>query len=326
LLVTACNPKASVVWSHYHWHHVGNVSLFPPSTSLFVGPGFSSSPNLVPGFPENPDSPISSADLANRRVCEVDFSISGLEIGGFRAFDFFSDGSFYLLGKPHSSSLRLPRFFFCSSLNLVIDTPGHCIGHVCGLARTMAAPNQSTFVFMGGDIAHFGGTFRPSHNLPLPDEIPANVLDKDSAFPIPCPCNFFTDQHPQSSASPRSTPFYNISTDKSSAYIQPPTAQNSVNKLARMDASPRVLVCFAHDPATLRYLPTLNDSPELDLNDWKSQGWKEKCHWNWLNYLSRAGKSGRAPTYKGFWRDGRPWPEASEYLRERGAGAKGTGL
>lgn len=39
-----------------------------------------------------------------------------LSIGDFKAIDFFGDGSFYLL-----------------------DTPGHAVGHLCGLARTSTA-------------------------------------------------------------------------------------------------------------------------------------------------------------------------------------------
>ncbi|KAJ5874242.1 uncharacterized protein N7529_002672 [Penicillium soppii] len=60
-------------------------------------------------------------------------------IGGFKAHDFFGDGSFYIL-----------------------DAPGHAVGHICGLART----SPTTFFFMDGDFCHFAGTFRSISGAP----------------------------------------------------------------------------------------------------------------------------------------------------------------
>ncbi|KAM0411091.1 hypothetical protein ACHAPD_010916 [Fusarium lateritium] len=70
-------------------------------------------------------------DYIGRNFREIDFDKKPLVIGPFRGFDFFGDGSFYLL-----------------------DTPGHAIGHVAGLARTTTDPD--TFIFMGGDLCHHG--------------------------------------------------------------------------------------------------------------------------------------------------------------------------
>jgi glyoxylase-like metal-dependent hydrolase (beta-lactamase superfamily II) len=91
-----------------------------------VGPGFKAA--HLPGYPTNPDSLLLESDLEGREVREIGFPSSdkGFKIGRFRAMDYFGDGSFYLL-----------------------DTPGHTVGHICGLARTSAAPDS--FVFMGGD-------------------------------------------------------------------------------------------------------------------------------------------------------------------------------
>jgi len=80
-----------------------------------------------------------------------------------------------------------------------------------------------------------------------------------------------------------------------------------VEKLIAFESSPNVLVCLAHDPALLKYLPTLNSDPASDLNSWQERGWKEKCRWNWLNELPRNGRPGRKPLVKGFWRDGKSW-------------------
>jgi hypothetical protein len=183
---------------------------------------------------------------------------------------------------------------------------------MCGLARTTSG-DDSTFLLLGGDICHFVGDIRPNATSPMPREIPADVLDHDPAyFPHPCPCSLFTDHHPQlsnssSSTERQETPFYKVSTHPASAYIDPPTAQESVDKLIHFEQSPQVMICVAHDGALLKYLPTFNKDPKSELNEWKNKGWKEKCRWDWLNELPRNGKPGRPLIVDGFWRDGKPW-------------------
>jgi glyoxylase-like metal-dependent hydrolase (beta-lactamase superfamily II) len=213
---------------------------------------------------------------SNREFREIAFT-STLQIGGFNAFDFFGDGSFYLL-----------------------DTPGHAIGHMCGLART----TPTTFVFLGGDICHFGGSFRPSPTIPLPDPVPSSHLD--AYFSSPCPCSIFTDVHPAGSKSEESktSPFFEVTSFAQSAYLDRVQAAESIKKLQVFDEHPDVLVCIAHDPTLLTTLPFLNDQPEKDLNDWKAKGLKEKAQWGWLNELPRGGKPGRPMLVEGVWKEG----------------------
>ncbi|KAG9074303.1 hypothetical protein FRC06_010783, partial [Ceratobasidium sp. 370] len=101
---------STIVWSHWHWDHTGDPSLFPPSTTLTVGPGFTK--GFIPGYPKNPNGGILESAYKDRKVVEISFD-KGVQLGNFHAFDYFGDGSFYLL---HS--------------------PGHAVGHICGLART----------------------------------------------------------------------------------------------------------------------------------------------------------------------------------------------
>lgn len=44
----------SVIWSHYHYDHNGDINTFPKTTELVVGPGFSKA--YLPGYPTNPNS------------------------------------------------------------------------------------------------------------------------------------------------------------------------------------------------------------------------------------------------------------------------------
>ena len=74
------------------------MALFPASTALLVGPGFKANDKVMPGYPENATSPVPSDSFTEREMIEINFDTTHLTIGGFRAHDYFSDGSFYLLG------------------------------------------------------------------------------------------------------------------------------------------------------------------------------------------------------------------------------------
>ncbi|KAL4937753.1 hypothetical protein BDV06DRAFT_226655 [Aspergillus oleicola] len=265
----------AVIWSHWHFDHIGDMSQFPSTVNLIVGPGFQE--NLLPGYPSNPNSPLLETDYSGREMQEISFS-SGFKIGQFQAHDFFSDGSFYLL-----------------------DVPGHAIGHMCGLARTTT--NPSTFALMGADSCHFAGSLRPSQYIPLPDTI--NGLD--TFFPSPCPCELFGACHPapHGSQEKRTQPYYTASVAPRSVYIDSATANRSVRGLMEFDASPDFFICLAHDPSLFDVLPLINDKPKADICDWKARGYKEATKWKFLNELPRDGKPGRGPIVEGFWRGGR---------------------
>ncbi|KAK1240993.1 hypothetical protein MKX08_000967 [Trichoderma sp. CBMAI-0020] len=99
----------NVIWSHWHWDHVGNMSKLPPSIGLVVGPGFTKA--MIPGYPRNPSSPILESDYSGRQLTEL--NDLGLTVCDLPAYDYFGDGSLYIL-----------------------STPGHAIGHLSALART----------------------------------------------------------------------------------------------------------------------------------------------------------------------------------------------
>jgi glyoxylase-like metal-dependent hydrolase (beta-lactamase superfamily II) len=266
----------AIVWSHWHFDHIGDMTKFPSTVKIVVGPGFKE--NLLPGYPADPQSRLLESDYANHELEEVTFD-QDLKIGNFNAHDYFGDGSFYLL-----------------------DVPGHAVGHMCGLART----TENSFILLGADACHFAGVLRPSPYLPLPDSLDVSEAGLDPHFSSPCPCSLFHDCHPANTANEkRTTPWYTVSKGPRSLYIDPETADKSIASLKDFDASPDVLICIAHDPAMFEVLPLLNEDKDATVNEWRAKGWKEKTRWRFLNELPRDGKPGRKPLVLGWWRDGR---------------------
>ncbi|KAI0642893.1 Metallo-hydrolase/oxidoreductase [Trametes meyenii] len=115
----------TVVISHLHFDHVGDTSFFPNSTFILGG---DAEDLLTHAYPANPDSPClqSAVPLPRTRFLTKELSQS---IGPFsRAYDFFGDGSLY-----------------------IVDAPGHLPGHINVLARTDAL---GAWIYLAGDSAH----------------------------------------------------------------------------------------------------------------------------------------------------------------------------
>ncbi|KAJ8127324.1 hypothetical protein O1611_g6310 [Lasiodiplodia mahajangana] len=87
----------SVIWSHNHFDHIGDITTFPSTTELVVGPGVATA--SWPGWPLVQEAKLLESNRHRRQVREIDFD-QDLCFGNFKAFDFFSDGSFYLLDAP----------------------------------------------------------------------------------------------------------------------------------------------------------------------------------------------------------------------------------
>ncbi|KAL4811719.1 cytochrome P450 [Aspergillus spinulosporus] len=159
--VPGCNIRSkdieAIIWSHDHFDHIGDPSTFPLSTNLVVGPGLR---DAWPGYPSNPTSRVLDSDIEGRQLHEISFNQTNLKVGPFDAFDYFGNGSFYLL-----------------------NAPGHSIGHMCGLARVTTAPD--TFIFMGADACHHPGVLRPTRYRPLPPDYPSpSGFSRGDAFSL----------------------------------------------------------------------------------------------------------------------------------------------
>jgi glyoxylase-like metal-dependent hydrolase (beta-lactamase superfamily II) len=243
----------AVIWSHWHWDHVGDPSTFEKSTALIVGPGVKE--NLTPGYPTNPVGRILGSDYEGRELREISFD-QGLKIGKFDAFDYFGDGSFYLL-----------------------DSPGHAIGHMCGLARVKSSPNG--FILMGGDICHHVGQFRPSPWHPLPSSISPNPFDSRGI--TPCPGEIFEHLLRDND---KTKPFYTVAKldDGIKIVYDADQAEASTGKLQEADALDEVFVVIAHDSSLLSvvdFFPKYADN-------FKEKGWTDDGKWLFLKDFAHA--------------------------------------
>ncbi|KIV94080.1 hypothetical protein PV10_05236 [Exophiala mesophila] len=245
----------AVIWSHWHWDHIGDPSSFPPKTDLIVGQGFSEA--MLPGYPTNPASPIRESDYVGRKLREIKFEGPDvIQIGQFPAFDYFGDGSFYLL-----------------------DSPGHAIGHLCGLART----TPETFILTGGDVCHYAGIFRPSQHLPMPASIEPHPFQSHShgAF---CPGATWEELQKDRGRTPTDTLF-----DMTFGH-DVPLATKTMRQLQELDCDENVFVIIAHD-STVR--DGVDHFPK-SLNDWKAKGWGKALKWAFLRDLEPYWKSKEA--------------------------------
>ncbi|PYI01579.1 hypothetical protein BO78DRAFT_473228 [Aspergillus sclerotiicarbonarius CBS 121057] len=241
-----------IIWSHARFDHVGDPSTFPGSTSLVVGPGVSAA--YLPAYPANPSGLLLESDFHGRSFIELRPSQFDVQIGGYKAHNFFKDGSFYLL-----------------------DVPGHAIGHICGLARTTSASSDSTdtFILMGADTVHHAGQLRPSAEVPLPEQISPNPYGGS----VSCPGEIFESIHPIPEKY-QIRPFYRVMVheDGSTVAHDPAEAERSINHLQEFDALENVFVAFAHDTCLDGVIETF----PAKANGWKAAGWREKSRWRFL--------------------------------------------
>ncbi|KAL2167187.1 hypothetical protein VTG60DRAFT_1599 [Thermothelomyces hinnuleus] len=244
----------AVIWSHNHFDHTGDPATFPATTELVVGPGVRAA--SWPGYPTDPEALVLDSDAQGRPVREISFSGDRhLRIGRFDAFDYFGDGSFYLL-----------------------DAPGHAVGHLCALARTTA--NPPSFVFLGADACHHAGVLRPTSYLPLPrkpllsgEEQVAASLSAAAAARSVCPGELLAGL--TKTGRPDET-FFDVA--EGPIFKDHGAAMDTVGKIQELDASDDVFVVMAHDLTLRDRIPLF---PE-ELNDWKERGLRSSTRWLFL--------------------------------------------
>ncbi|KAJ9602700.1 hypothetical protein H2200_012894 [Cladophialophora chaetospira] len=220
----------AVIWSQTHWDHKGDIAQFPPTTTLVLGP--KAKVTFLHSGGNSELGGINERDIKGREIHEVDFEGPGsLQIGRFRASDYFRDGSLYLL-----------------------DTPGHSVGHLCALVRPTADP--PTFVFFGGDCAHHCAEVRPSEDLPLPASILPNPLpsmDRDIPY---CPGSCFEDLNISRGRFPKGPlwqPKWGEDLEE---------AIRTIGKMQEFDGEDNVLLLLAHDSCEIHERVPTKRQPE----------------------------------------------------------------
>jgi glyoxylase-like metal-dependent hydrolase (beta-lactamase superfamily II) len=241
------NEVGAIILSHWHFDHVGDPQTFPTTTDLIVGPGFKQ--HCMPAYPTDKESHLDERAWQDRELHEIDFAgAKGLQIGRFQAYDFYGDGSFYLL-----------------------DSPGHAVGHMSALARTTA--DTTSFLLLGGDIAHHCGGFRPSPYVPLPEMVSPSPF---SHMKTACPGKIFVAIHPKKS---REEPFFDPVRSPEGWHLEAAEAKESIEKLIEADAYDKKFPVMAHDCS----LAGVVDLYPKTANAWMGKGWKEQSRWGFLS-------------------------------------------
>ncbi|KAJ7043062.1 hypothetical protein C8F04DRAFT_1073540 [Mycena alexandri] len=237
-----------------YFDHIGDMSKFPNTTGLVIGPGTNRSL-----YPEFPDSALQASDFAGRNVTELDFNHTDLTFSGLPALDYFGDGSFYLL-----------------------NTPGHLVGHMTALARV----TPSTFIVLGADTVHHPGQLRPrpkfQHAYPCPTELLEQSKTSVSTDYFWSPDTRTGMFHLPS----RAQPLLSIPDLPDSADVNPVAARVSLDKIAEFDAHEDFFVVLAHDESLVPVLPYFPKS----LNAWKEI--KDQVLWGFLNETNPAYRFG----------------------------------
>ncbi|KAJ7091437.1 beta-lactamase-like protein [Mycena belliarum] len=242
----------TVIWSHSHFDHIGDMSKFPNTTGLVIGPGTDTAT-----FPESPTASLQASDLAGHHVTELDFTTASLTFSGLKAIDFFGDGSFYLL-----------------------NTPGHLPGHITALARV----TPTSFVALGGDAFHHVGEARPRPEFQKNFPCPAHLLQETKTS---ISTDFFWSPKSREGAfdmHSRAQQLFAVSDLPDSFYADPVTSQVSLEKLATFDADPDIFVVIAHDLSLVSSLPYFPAS----LNNWKASQLKKNTVWNFVDKTNPA--------------------------------------
>ncbi|KAK4228706.1 beta-lactamase-like protein [Podospora fimiseda] len=265
------NTIDGVIWSHSHFDHTGDMSLFHSKTKLIVGRGFMR--EMMPGYPSDLESEILESDYKGREVVQVDFEKAGLKIGRFDAVDWFNDGSFYLL-----------------------DSPGHAVGHLCALGRV----GENKFVFLAGDAFHYPGEIRPSKWLSIPEDIQPSPFGGSGS----CPGRIF-DQILKREGREEGKAFYSparVEKKEESFHLNVDELVKTVEKIQEMDCQGNVLVCAAHDESLL--MGGIELFPEGKLDGFWEKGWIEKVRWRFLRDFGKSvgreceGEDGKYPNEK----------------------------
>ncbi len=61
----------------------------------------------MPGWPTNPNAGFHEEEIEGRKVVEISKESFNVDVGGMPGYDYFGDGSFYILDAPGVSILPI---------------------------------------------------------------------------------------------------------------------------------------------------------------------------------------------------------------------------
>lgn len=191
---------------------------------------------------------VSLTENSGRTLLEINFDTDSIHIGRLRGYDFFGDGSFYL-----------------------IDTPGHAVGHLGALARTTINPD--TFIFMGGDLCHHSGEVTPSKKLHIPQEVSIS----SAGLALPCPGTVYENLQIKRQRAP-DEPFF-----EPAMGLDIPRAIDTIQKAQDADGDSNVWFVYAHDPSLYGVVDFIPHSARA----WK-KNWRDRTLWSFLRDFEKA--------------------------------------
>ncbi len=151
--------------SHAHWDHIFPARQYLPNAKVLCGHGTLSL--TKDSWPATEDShydariwdPLTAELPISELPSPTDEPSKWAPMGTFeRAYDFFGDGSFYL-----------------------IDSPGHMTGNLSALCRTQARDGQRRWILLAGDCLH-STLFLQHPEAPFGriPESPSGCIEEDS--------------------------------------------------------------------------------------------------------------------------------------------------
>ncbi|KAI8711295.1 Lactamase-B domain-containing protein [Fusarium sp. LHS14.1] len=150
--------------------------------------------------------------------------------------------------------------FFGDGSFYIVNAPGHTLGHIYALTRTTTSPD--TFLFMRADSWHHNAEDRPSCFRRIP-----RTLHLEPSVALNPIAGLIFKNHLQ---------FADYVYDVAEAKV-------TITKLQHLDSFDNVFVVLAHDDAICPIVPLFPTT----MNDWKSQGWHDKCRWAFLKDFRR---------------------------------------
>jgi len=217
--------------SHAHTDHFGCLTDFPSRLPLYVGPGtkdwVKGGDEAEGGWKGVPSKFWRHPEFVGEVGVDEGAKGEGREwqsVGSYeKAWDWFGDGSFWLM-----------------------QTPGHCPGHMCALARVSTSPD--TYVLLAADTCHARAIYSP---LPTPSH-----RSKCACFVPPSEGSF--DSGPGSAT---------MHADLGEAY-------RSIARLTRMEMEEDVLAVLAHETELARELGVGVGGMKQGWEGWRERGWK----------------------------------------------------